>query len=121
MSTVVSTTEVFRDALERVIADVVSPAAAEIDARGTFPSQNIEALGAAGLLSLMSATDLGGQGRTLREVAEVVERLGGACGSTAMVVLMHYAAVSVLEAHGPRDVREAVAAGHHLSTLAFSE
>jgi isovaleryl-CoA dehydrogenase len=34
---------------------------------------------------------------------------------------MHYAAVSVLEAHGPREVREAVAAGHHLSTLAFSE
>jgi isovaleryl-CoA dehydrogenase len=121
MSTVISTTEVFRDALERVIADVVSPAAAEIDATGTFPGQNIEALGAAGLLSLMSATDVGGQGRSLREVAEVIERLGGACGSTAMVVLMHYAAVSVLEAHGPRDVREAVAAGHHLSTLAFSE
>jgi isovaleryl-CoA dehydrogenase len=121
MSTVISTTEVFRDALERVIAEVVSPAAAEIDATGTFPGQNIEALGAAGLLSLMSATDVGGQGRSLREVAEVIERLGGACGSTAMVVLMHYAAVSVLEAHGPREVREAVATGHHLSTLAFSE
>jgi isovaleryl-CoA dehydrogenase len=121
MSTVISTTEVFRDALERVIAEVVSPAAAEIDATGTFPGQNIEALGAAGLLSLMSATDVGGQGRSLREVAEVIERLGGACGSTAMVLLMHYAAVSVLEAHGPREVREAVAAGHHLSTLAFSE
>jgi hypothetical protein len=38
-----------------------------------------------------------------------------------MVVLMHFSAVSVLEAHGPRDVREAVAAGRHLSTLAFSE
>ena len=38
-----------------------------------------------------------------------------------MVVLMHYAAVAVLEAHGPRDVREAIAAGRHLTTLAFSE
>lgn len=38
-----------------------------------------------------------------------------------MVVLMHFSAVSVLEAHGPREVREAVAAGEHLSTLAFSE
>ena len=28
-----------------------------------------------------------------------------------MVVLMHYAAVAVIEAHGPRDVREAIAAG----------
>ena len=38
-----------------------------------------------------------------------------------MVVLMHYSAAAVLEAHGPRDVREAVAAGRHLTTLAFSE
>jgi isovaleryl-CoA dehydrogenase len=38
-----------------------------------------------------------------------------------MVVCMHYAATAVLEAHGPREVREAVAAGRHLTTLAFSE
>jgi isovaleryl-CoA dehydrogenase len=123
MSTTISasTTPVFRDALERVIAEVVAPAAGEVDATGTFPRQNLEALGAAGLLSLMSATDVGGPGLGLRDVAEVIERLGGACGSTAMIVMMHYAAVSVLEAHGPRDIRAAVASGHHLCTLAFSE
>jgi alkylation response protein AidB-like acyl-CoA dehydrogenase len=38
-----------------------------------------------------------------------------------MVVLMHYAAVPSIEAHGPRAVREAIAAGEHLVTLAFSE
>ena len=55
------------------------------------------------------------------DVAAIVEQIAGACSSTAMVVLMHFSAVSVLEAHGPRDVREAVAEGRHLSTLAFSE
>ena len=44
-----------------------------------------------------------------------------ACGSTAMVVCMHYCATAVIEAHGPDDVRRAIAAGDHLSTLAFSE
>ena len=34
---------------------------------------------------------------------------------------MHYAAVSVIEPHGPEDVRREIAAGRHLSTLAFSE
>ena len=34
---------------------------------------------------------------------------------------MHYSAVAVIEAHGPDDVRRAIAAGEHLSTLAFSE
>jgi alkylation response protein AidB-like acyl-CoA dehydrogenase len=38
-----------------------------------------------------------------------------------MVVGMHSAAAAVIEAHGPRAVREAIAAGKHVSTLAFSE
>ncbi|HLZ29412.1 MAG TPA: acyl-CoA dehydrogenase family protein [Chloroflexota bacterium] len=123
MSTTISppTTPAFRNALERVIAEVVAPVARDIDATGAFPRHNIEALGGAGLLGLMSAPAVGGPGLGLRDVAEVIERLAGACGSTAMVVLMHYAAVGVLEAHGPRDIREAVAAGRHLCTLAFSE
>jgi alkylation response protein AidB-like acyl-CoA dehydrogenase len=51
----------------------------------------------------------------------VVERLAGACASTAMVTVMHYCATAVLEAHGPEHVRRDVAAGRHLTTLAFSE
>jgi alkylation response protein AidB-like acyl-CoA dehydrogenase len=38
-----------------------------------------------------------------------------------MIVCMHYAATVVIEQHGPEDVRRAIAAGTHLSTLAFSE
>jgi alkylation response protein AidB-like acyl-CoA dehydrogenase len=57
----------------------------------------------------------------MREAAEVVERLAGVCGSTAMVVLMHYAATGAIEAHGPKDVRQAIGRGSHLSTLALSE
>jgi alkylation response protein AidB-like acyl-CoA dehydrogenase len=111
----------FRDALERVVSEVVAPAASEVDRLGTFPRQSIEALGTRGLLGLLSSAEVGGAGLGLAEVAEVIEHLAGACGSTAMVVLMHYAAVSAIEAHGPREVRSAIAAGRHLSTLAFSE
>jgi alkylation response protein AidB-like acyl-CoA dehydrogenase len=64
---------------------------------------------------------VGGGGKTLRDAAEVIEQLAGACGSTAMVVLMHYAAQTILEPHAPREIREAIAQGRHLSTLAFSE
>jgi alkylation response protein AidB-like acyl-CoA dehydrogenase len=112
---------VFRDALERVVADVVNPSALTVDRDGMFPRESIQALANAGLLGLMSSPDAGGQGLGLSEVAEVIEHLAAACGSTAMIVLMHYAAVSVIEPLGPRDVREAIAAGRHLSTLAFSE
>jgi len=34
---------------------------------------------------------------------------------------MHYCATAVIEAHGPDDIKRAIGAGKHLSTLAFSE
>jgi alkylation response protein AidB-like acyl-CoA dehydrogenase len=108
-------------ALEQVIADVVAPAAVEIDQNGTFPRAALDALGAAGLLGLISATEAGGLGQAHRAAALVIERLARECASTAMVLCMHYAGAAVIEAHGPRDTREAIAAGRHLTTLAFSE
>ncbi len=51
----------------------------------------------------------------------VIESLAASCGSTAMVVLMHYAATAVLEDYGPDNIRRAIAEGGHLTTLAFSE
>ncbi|WP_242623191.1 acyl-CoA dehydrogenase family protein [Pseudonocardia sediminis] len=105
------------DAVDRTIA----PSAAEVDRTGAFPRADVEALAGAGALGLLSATDVGGSGGSLADVAETVERVARADASAAMVLLMHYSAVSVIEAHGPDDVRRSVAAGEHLSTLAFSE
>jgi len=109
------------DALERVITDVVAPAATTVDEQGTFPSAAIKALSGAGILGLTASPDVGGGGGSMRDAAEVVLRLSATCGSTAMVVLMHYSAVATLEAYGPKDVRQAIGEGRHLTTLAFSE
>ncbi|MGP4028706.1 acyl-CoA dehydrogenase family protein [Actinomadura sp. 3N407] len=107
--------------LASVIDTVIAPNAAEVDRRGTYPRAGVEALGKAGLLGLMSAPGVGGSGAELEAAVHVVERLAGVCGSTAMVVLMHYAATTVIEAYGPEDVRRAIAGGEHVTTLAFSE
>lgn len=109
------------DDLERVVTDVVEPLAAEVDRSGSFPRAGVDALAAAGFLGLVSSTEVGGRGEGLRSATLVVERLARSCASTAMVTCMHYAATAVVEAHGPLDVREAIAAGGHLTTLAFSE
>ena len=115
------TTPSFLDVLEELSTEIIQPGATDVDARGTFPRAAIDALGAHGLLGLLSATEVGGMGLGLPEAAQVVRRLAADCASTAMIVTMHYSAVSVIEAHGPDDVRRAVAEGRHLSTLAFSE
>jgi len=117
----VSTEAALRGALDGAITDVILPAAIQVDRDGTFPTAGIHALAQAGVLGLLSSRDAGGSGQTLRDACQVIESVAGACGSTAMVLLMHYAAVPVVEAHGPREVRAAVAEGRALLTLAFSE
>jgi isovaleryl-CoA dehydrogenase len=111
----------YRDALLRVIDDVVAPGAAAVDASGEFPRAQVDALGAAGILALTVPEEHGGGGAGLRAAADVVRELGSVCGSTAMVVTMHYSAVAALTAAGDKDTLRAVAGGAHLSTLAFSE
>ncbi|MGH8908878.1 MAG: acyl-CoA dehydrogenase family protein [Egibacteraceae bacterium] len=111
----------YLDAVDAVVAEVVAPQARAVDQDGVFPRAAVEALGEAGLLGLTCATETGGGGQGMRAAADVVERLAAACGSTAMVMLMHYAAVAAIEAYGPKEVRQELAAGRHLSTLAFSE
>lgn len=102
------------------IAATAAQNAAEVD-RGAFPTKTLRALGDAGFLGLASSPDVGGKGQSLAAAAHVVERLARECGSTAMVVCMHYCATAVLEAHGDLETRKAIASGKHLSTLAFSE
>jgi alkylation response protein AidB-like acyl-CoA dehydrogenase len=109
------------DALDRIISETVAPAAEEIDRTGAFPHDALKAFGKAGLLGLVSSSEVGGMGESQRAATLVVERIAAACASTAMVVCMHYAGTAVIEAHGPLAVREAIARGEHITTLAFSE
>ena len=106
--------------VERVVA-VAAAHAEAVDREARFPRETVDALREAGLLGLTSAADVGGLGRGPREAVLVVERLARACGSSAMVTCMHYAGNAVLEKHAAPEVRREVAAGRHLSTLAFSE
>ena len=103
-------TEAVSDALARVVEDVVAPHAGAVD-EGKFPIDAVEALGRAGILGLTVAPEAGGGGGSLRDVAAVVGALAAVCGSTAMVVLMHYAGTAVIEAHGPLEVRRPSGAG----------
>ena len=116
-----ATTPSYLDAAAKTIKEVIAPNAIAVDRDAAYPRDGMMALGRAGLLGLVSAKDVGGMGEGLRAAAQVVEQVGAACGSTGMVLCMHYCAVWLLEKHGPRATREAIAAGNHITTLAFSE
>jgi alkylation response protein AidB-like acyl-CoA dehydrogenase len=107
--------------LETICQETIAPQALEVDRTGAFPERSLAALRAAGLLGAVSAPEAGGSALGLPGAVRIVRRVAEECGSTAMVLCMHYCGTAVLEAYAPMDVRRAAAAGDHLSTLAFSE
>ncbi len=116
-----TTAETYEATLERICTTTIAQGAAAVDRDGSFPAESIEALRSAGLLGALSSAESGGLGLGLAGAARIVRRVAEECGSTAMVLTMHYCGAAVLEAHGTSGARHDAAAGTHLSTLAFSE
>lgn len=111
----------YQEALTSALDEVVGPNADDVDRNATFPRAAMERFAADGTLGLLSATEVGGGGQGMRAACDVVEQVSRQCGSTAMVLMMHYAATAIIESQGPSQVRQEIAAGRHFSTLAFSE
>jgi alkylation response protein AidB-like acyl-CoA dehydrogenase len=110
---------------ELVAGDVLAKHAADVDKNARWPSESIDALRAGGFLGLTVPASHGGAGEGPRTFAAVLTKLAEGCASTAMIYLMHVCGTSVVIAaneFGRRDqVLKDIAAGKHLSTLAFSE
>lgn len=108
-----------------IAADVSQPNAADVDSEGRFPDESMKALADAGLYGLCLPKAVGGKGEDMRAFAGVVEELAGACASTAMVYVMHVAASQAIAnsstLHHRDSILKEIAAGQHLTTLAFSE
>ncbi len=111
------------DALEHVTT-VAAANADQVDGDGAFPVAAVDALRGSGLLGLILPEEVGGLGAGPLEFTEVVRKLAAACGSTAMVYLMHAAATVTVAAAPPPGMPEllsTMASGESLGTLAFSE
>lgn len=107
----------------------IAAGAATVDVEGCFPSAAIDELSSAGLLGLGLPGSVGGPGGGPLEFVDAVEQVAGACASTGMVFVMHVVGAQTLLAGteaggstGPiHEALEEMAAGRHLTTLAYSE
>lgn len=109
--------------LDPVVA-VARDSARETDASGRFAAEPVAALRESGLLGLTLPTDVGGLGAGPQELVDVTSALAGACGSTAMVYLMHVSAAMSVAAAPPPGLPELLprlASGDALASLALSE
>jgi alkylation response protein AidB-like acyl-CoA dehydrogenase len=110
----------------REIAEqILAPAARQNDKDARFSSEAIAALGQAGLLGITLPAEMGGSALGPRTLAAVIAALAEADASVAMVYLMHTCATATIAAARPAanvaQTLKDIAAGRHLTTLAFSE
>jgi len=108
------------------IADrILAPAARQNDKEARFSSEAVAALGPAGLLGIVVPAEMGGSALGPRTLAAVIATLAEADASVAMVYLMHVCATATIAAARPgaavAQTLNDIAAGKHLTTLAFSE
>ncbi|MFI4880508.1 MAG: acyl-CoA dehydrogenase family protein [Steroidobacterales bacterium] len=87
-------------AVKAIATNVAAPAAPDVDARARFPQETIDALRQARVLSAAVPKELGGAGCGMRELALLCVALAQACGSSAMVLAMHFIQVACLARHG---------------------
>jgi acyl-CoA dehydrogenase len=74
-------------------------AADDVDRKSRFPSEAIDLVREAKLLSCSLPTALGGRSCSITELALIARALGGACSSAGMVFAMHHAQALALAHH----------------------
>jgi alkylation response protein AidB-like acyl-CoA dehydrogenase len=104
---------------------VLAKHAAEVDSAGRWPGESVAALAKEGFLGLTLPAGVGGGEQGPPVFLAVTQILAEHCASTAMIYLMHVCAAQTIAAARDFPRREVIlrdmAAGKHLSTLAFSE
>jgi acyl-CoA dehydrogenase len=86
--------------VRRIAQEVAGPNADDVDRQARFPKETVGALRAGGVLSAGVPRELGGAGCTMAELAQLCSTLAQACGSSAMVLAMHYSQLACIARHG---------------------
>lgn len=90
--------------VQAIAQEIAAPIAPDIDAKGRFPAETFAALKAAKVLSAPIPKSLGGTGCSMEELALLCSTLSQACGSSGMVLAMHYIQVACIVRHGSESV-----------------
>ena len=93
----------------RIGEEVAGHHADDVDRLARFPSETIEALKQARLLSAMLPSDVGGDGVSLTQMVGAVRALAVHCASSALVLAMHTIEIFNLARHGSTPALRALA------------
>ncbi|WP_323778827.1 acyl-CoA dehydrogenase family protein [Leisingera sp.] len=111
--------------IERFSNEVLAPAAAAIDAEGTFAALHRPALAEMGIMGMNLPEAYGGIGLSGPALYCAVEAIAGACGSTASMLTAHFLATDSLLLGADEALKQrllpAAASGEALGAFALTE
>jgi alkylation response protein AidB-like acyl-CoA dehydrogenase len=114
-----------RDLTRALARERIAPLAAQVDELEAYPAQQLELLGAQGLMGLYIPEAYGGAGLGAMAFCVAVEEVAWACASTAVIFLVQYAAGYPLVAAGTEEQKRRylprLAAGEITTALSISE
>ena len=112
------------DQVDRIVAEVILPNAAQIDKTGEFPWANIKAINEIGLNTIFIPEAFGGAPSSFRLYLAVVKRIAEACASTGIIYATNFHAMKPLIHFGTEEQKErllpCIAEGG-LASLAITE
>ncbi len=112
------------DQVERLAREVIEPRAADYDASGVFPEDNVQALNELGLNALFIPEAYGGAPVSYRLYLECVTIISAACASTGIIYATNFHGMKPLMDFGTEEQKErllpAIAEGG-LGALAITE
>jgi acyl-CoA dehydrogenase len=84
----------------RQVGKVAEEHAAAVDAGARFPCEAVDAMRDAKLLSAQIPAELGGGGCSMRMLARICSEVAAGCGSSGLILAMHYSQMACLVRHG---------------------
>ena len=100
--------EAWRKKAKEVAKSVVAPRAAEIDAKGEFPWDIVDAFHRAGFLSLLIPKEFGGQEADITSFCLVAEEIAKYCASSSLLVIVQAVGTMPIALGGAGELKEDV-------------
>ena len=115
---------VWKDANEFAVKHIL-PYAREIDEKAAFPVDVFKEIGKAGYFKLMVPKDMGGNGGTLEDHADVVRAFAKSSATVALCYMMHNVALKCLLSYGSDELKKKICKdiidNQKFMALAYSE
>ena len=115
----------FCDVLERIVAEQITPLAAQTDETSEFVHSQLKVLADAGMMGANLPDAYGGSDISAPALLRAVEIIAGGCGSTVSALTAHFLATDSILIGGTEAQKEAIlpkaATGEKLGAFALTE